>query len=51
MNEFSIETTGVLHCQFYKSNFDVTKCGSAYSLCGLMKSGHALFGILIFQIW
>ena len=30
MNDFSIETSGVLHCQFYRSDFDVTKCGSAY---------------------
>ena len=30
MNKFSIETSSVLYCQFYWSNFDVTKCGSAY---------------------
>ena len=30
MNEFSKETSCVLHCRFYRSNFDVIKCGSAY---------------------
>ena len=30
MNKFSIESSCVLLCQCYWSNFDVTKCGSAY---------------------
>ena len=30
-NEFSIETSCVLHFQFYRPNFDVTKWGSAYT--------------------
>ena len=47
MNEFSIETSCVLHCQFYRLNFDVAKCGSAYAVYGLMKSGRALSGILL----
>ena len=47
MNEFSIETSCMLHRQFYMPNFAATKCGSAY---GLMKNSHALSGILLFQI-